>query len=312
MIIRPGRLSLPIDEVSLFGRSAPLALEVGFGDGRYLSHLGKARPDWNLLGVEVSMGSMWRAYRRLLRDGVGNARLFHGDARFVVRDVIAPGTLQVLYVNFPDPWPRKRHLSNRLLQRPFFELAADRLAPGGMVSLTTDHGEYLEFAVSEAEKVSCLAIERKPPGDEVLQTKYALKWREQRKEIHHVEFRKIADGPRVPAQIEKIEMQHAVLEGRLSDVKTFEKQVRPFEGGHVIVLDAFRALGGDGLLFKVLVEETDLRQEVLVQAWQRDNEVYVALEPFGDPLGTKGLRTAVATVAGWLTDQGLTLRDSWI
>jgi tRNA (guanine-N7-)-methyltransferase len=112
--------------------------------------------------------------------------------------------------------------------------------------------------------------------------------------------------------IEQIEMQHAILAGALSSVTEFDKVVRAFDGGHVIVLEAFRALSGDGIVFKVLVEETDLRQEVLIQAWQKGDEVYVGLEAFGDPLGTRGVKEAVRAVAQWLSDQGLEIKQTWI
>ncbi len=312
MIIRPGQLTLPVNPESIYGRSGPLTIEIGFGDGRYLTHLSATHPDWNILGVEVSMGSMWRAYRRMKREGIEHVRLYHGDARFIVRDVIPIGSLHAIYVNFPDPWPRKRHHGNRLLQAGFFELASTRLGTSGVLSLTTDHEEYFEFSVSEAERTGLFEVEFGEPSAAALQTKYALKWQEQNKPIFHTLFHKLGEGSSKPAIIQQIEMQHAVLSGTLDSIGNFEKQVKAFDGGHVIVLEAFRALGGDGVLFKVLVEETDLRQEVLIQAWQKEDGVYVGLEQFGDPLGTRGVREAVRAVADWLTEQGLELKQSWI
>ncbi len=312
MIIKPGQLTLPLDSTDVFGRSGPLVLEVGFGDGRYLAHLSHEHPDWNLFGVEVSMGSIWRAYRRMKREHISNVRLYHGDARFIFRDILPPRAVRAIYVNFPDPWPRRRNLENRLLQEPFFELASTRLEEEGILSLTTDHEDYFHFAITEANKTGLYQVEKGTPPEATLHTKYALKWRDQDKKIYHVLFRKTGEASFQPGIIQTVEMQHAVLTGDLESIGSFSKHVRAFDGGHVIVLDAFRELSSDGLLFKVIVEETDLRQEVLIQAWQKKDGIYVGLQPFGDPLATKGVKEAVWAVAEWLVDQGLQLKESWI
>ncbi len=312
MIIRPGQLTLPLQPTSVFGRSGPLVVEIGFGDGRYLAHLGHEHPDWNLFGVEVSMGSMWRAYRRMKREHISNVRLYHGDARFIVRETLPLRAVCTIYVNFPDPWPRRRNLKNRLLQAPFFELASTRLEEEGVLSLTTDHEEYFHFAITEATRTGLYQVEEGSPPEAMLHTKYALKWREQDKMIFHALFRKTGEASFQPGIMQTVEMQHAVLTGDLDSIGTFSKHVRAFDGGHVIVLEAFRELSKNGLLFKVLVEEPDLRQEVLIQAWQKKDGVYVGLQSFGDPLATKGVKEAVRAVAEWLVDQGLGLEESWI
>ena len=107
-------------------------------------------------------------------------------------------------------------------------------------------------------------------------------------------------------------MQHASLKGSLSNVGHFTKQVRSFEGGHAIVLEAYRDLGSEGLLFKATTEEPDMRQEILIQAWPKKDGVYVSLQPFGDPMTTKGVREAVMAVTDWLVSQGLELEQAWV
>lgn len=301
-----------LDSEALYGRTGPLVLEIGFGDGRYLVHLAKTRPDWNLLGVERSLASVSRAFRRIRREAVHAVRIHHGDARFLVRDVLGTGSLHRVYVNFPDPWPRKRHLANRLLREDFFSLLSDRLEVDGKILLTTDHAEYFDFACEQAAATGLFhALEGAPP-DGVLDTKYAEKWRAESRSIRHVSWTvRRSVPPPAPAKL-TYPMQHALLAGDLSGVGGFEKQVRRFEGGTAVVTEAYRSLDGEGLLFAVVVEEPDLRQELLVKAWPKEGGVYVGLQAFGDPLGTRGTREAVQAVADWLIDQGLELRQSWI
>lgn len=312
IIVRPGELELPTVPLDLFGTVQDLVIEVGFGDGKYLAHLGATHPDWNLLGVEISLGSLWRAYRRMLREGVSNVRLFRGDARFIVRNVLRENSLSRIYVNFPDPWPRKRHQERRLLRAPFFRLLSTRLAAGGVLSFTTDHEEYFRFALAEAESTGLYRIRKGDPPSAVLETKYARKWKEMDKNIFHAVFEKTAEASMHPALIRKNDMHHAILEGELSSISSFEKQIHSFSGGHVIVLEGFRELSGQSMIFKVRVEEPDLTQEVLIQAWQKSEGVFVSLQPFGDPLSTRGVREAVHAVTDWLSDQGLRVKEKWI
>jgi len=313
MLVHNSDFQTPTDFEPVFGRSAPLVLEVGFGDGRYLEHLSEAHPDWNLLGAEVSLGSVWRAYRRMKRCKAEHVRLYKGSGRFIVRDVMPEQSLRRVYVNFPDPWPRKKHLKNRLLQVPFFQILSSRLEPGGDLLLTTDHPEYFAFSVAEGKASGCFDVEEGDPPPATLRTKYAMKWLEQDKPIYHARFtvKTVIDAPE-PRNL-LIPMQHAILDGNLADVKSFEKQVRAFNGGHAIVLEAYRDLSGDGLLFKAVSEEPDLRQELMIQAWpHEDGGVLVSLQPFGNPMTTKGVREAVMAVSDWLIGQGLTLRKAWV
>jgi len=312
IIIKPGDLRLPLDPSLSFGRNAELVMEVGFGDGRYLSHLAAEFSDANLLGVDVSLGSVWRAYRRMLRENISNVRLFRGDARFVVRDLVAPGTLSRIYVNFPDPWPRKKHLKHRLLQAPFFELLSTRLKERGSLLLTTDHQEYYQFALDEAASTSLYSVTESDPPPATLTTKYAEKWREMKKDIFHARFEKISEAAPHPAIIKKTDMHHSILEGDLSAVTTFEKQIHAFPGGHSIILEGFRDLNNESLIFKVRVEEPDLVQEILIQAWQKPDGVFVSLQPFGDPLATRGVKESVHAVTDFLASKGLVVKQRWI
>ena len=300
MILRHGDLELPADPAAWFDREAPLALEIGFGGGHYLSHLGEVHPDWNLLGAEISLGSVWRAYRRMKREGIEHVRLYKGSAEFLVRDVLPEHGIDRIYVNFPDPWPRKRHKDNRLLKASFFRVMSRRLRKDGAAYLTTDHPEYYEFACAEAEASECFRVEPGEPPEATLRTKYAKKWQEQDKTIFHAAFHPTAAADDIKRLITLVPMQHAHLKGDLSTITGFEKQVRDFGTGHAIVLEAYRSIDGQGMLFKAVVEEPDLSQELEINAWPKEQGVFVSLQPFGDPLGTRGVREAVRLVADWL------------
>ena len=127
-----------------FGRKAPVILEIGFGMGETTAKIAAARPDDNFLGVEVFNAGVGAMLKRIDETGLQNIRIIQHDAVEVVRDMIAPDTLAGVHVYFPDPWPKKRHHKRRLLQPPFVQLLASRLAPGGYFHCATDWENYAE------------------------------------------------------------------------------------------------------------------------------------------------------------------------
>ena len=260
----------------------------------------------------MSAASVARALRRVQRARRRHVRLYLGQAGFLVRDVLPPASLRRVYVNFPDPWPKQRHRDRRLLRAPFFRLLSTRLAPGGDLLFTTDHAEYFDFAVAEARATGLFGIEQKPPPPATLETKYARKWQARDIPIQHVAFTRLAAADDVfPPAVEIYEtMHHALLAGSLPEIDTFEKIVHRFRGGHVIVLEALRAVGEGGLVFATRIEEKNLTQEVLVEARPAKKEhgdVLVSVRAFGQPLSTRGTREAVAAVAAYLEGHGLTI-----
>jgi tRNA (guanine-N7-)-methyltransferase len=132
----------PIDFTGLFGRTAPVVLEIGFGMGLTTAEIAAVRPDTDFLGVEVYTPGVGSLLRQIELRGLTNVRVIQQDAVEVLRDRIAPGSLAGIHVYFPDPWPKKRHHKRRLIQPAFVGSLADRLAPGGYLHCATDWEEY--------------------------------------------------------------------------------------------------------------------------------------------------------------------------
>lgn len=131
-----------IDAAAVFGRQAPLVVEIGFGMGETTAQIAAADPAHDFLGIEVYPAGVGSLLARIEAAGLRNLRIVQHDAVEVVRDMIAPGTLAGVHVFFPDPWPKKRHHKRRLIQPPFVALLASRLAPGGYLHCATDWEHY--------------------------------------------------------------------------------------------------------------------------------------------------------------------------
>ena len=132
----------PLDLDALFGRRAPRTLEIGFGNGEHLASLAVANRERDYLGVEVHRPGVGHLFMLAASNDLTNVRASAHDAVEVLRDQIAPAALDEVLVLFPDPWHKKRHHKRRLIQPPFIELVATRLAPGGVLRLATDWEEY--------------------------------------------------------------------------------------------------------------------------------------------------------------------------
>ncbi|WP_091506487.1 MULTISPECIES: tRNA (guanosine(46)-N7)-methyltransferase TrmB [Amycolatopsis] len=134
----------PLDFAGWFGRSAPVLLEIGSGMGETTAQLAAAEPEVNYVAVEVYEAGLGQLMLRAEKLALRNLRLLHGDAVVLLNEHIAPESLSGVRIFFPDPWPKKRHHKRRLVQPPFIELVASRLAPGGILHLATDWAHYAD------------------------------------------------------------------------------------------------------------------------------------------------------------------------
>ncbi len=143
----------PLDCAEVFGRRAPVVLEIGFGMGETTAAIAKAHPDVDFLAVDVHGPGIGALLKRVDEQALTNVRVLQHDAVEVVAAMLAPEALAAVHVYFPDPWPKKRHHKRRLLQAPFVHALAQRIAPGGYLHVATDWDEYAQeiLAVCAAE-----------------------------------------------------------------------------------------------------------------------------------------------------------------
>jgi tRNA (guanine-N7-)-methyltransferase len=133
-----------IDPVALFGRAAPLVLEIGSGMGETTAAIAKANPAADFIAVEVHAPGVGSLLNRIATDELANVRIIRHDAAEVLERMIPDGALAAIHLFFPDPWPKKRHHKRRLVQAEFTAFAARKLAPGGTLHAATDWPDYAE------------------------------------------------------------------------------------------------------------------------------------------------------------------------
>jgi tRNA (guanine-N7-)-methyltransferase len=143
----------PLDLPALFGRVAPLQLEIGCGMGDAVVAMAAARPEHDFLAVDVHTPGLGNVLRMSERAGLTNVRAASGDALDLLRSQLASDGLEAVHVYFPDPWPKSRHHKRRIVRPDVIALIADRLRGGGSLHCATDWAEYAEemLAVLAAE-----------------------------------------------------------------------------------------------------------------------------------------------------------------
>ena len=128
----------------VFGREAPLIVEIGSGVGEATAALAAQRPSYDIVALEVWRPGVAHTLGLLAEAGAENVRLLSIDAVWCLEHTFGPGELHELWTFFPDPWPKQRHHKRRLVTPGFASLASSRLRPGGLWRLATDWGEYAE------------------------------------------------------------------------------------------------------------------------------------------------------------------------
>ena len=163
----------------VFGKNAPLRIEIGMGKGRFIIEMAKRHPECNFIGIEMYSSVLVRAVQKLNEgrhvwedsgsadgstDGaaedherteegdlkIPNLRLLRLDAKDLC-EVFAPGEVDKIYLNFSDPWPKDRHAKRRLESRTFLALYDKVLREGGTVEFKTDNRDLFDFALGELE-----------------------------------------------------------------------------------------------------------------------------------------------------------------
>jgi tRNA (guanine-N7-)-methyltransferase len=143
-----------LDMAAVFGREAPVVLEIGFGMGDSLASMAAAAPEMDFIGIEVHSPGVGRLMHLIDEAGLSNLRAYCCDAVEVLEQCIPDGSLQRVQIYFPDPWHKKKHHKRRLIQAEFVQLLRRKLRVGGVIHLATDwenYAEHMMVVMSSAE-----------------------------------------------------------------------------------------------------------------------------------------------------------------
>lgn len=185
--------SLPIDKKDIFRNEKSLVLEIGFGEGEFLINAAKRDANRNYLGLEIKRGRFRKAVRVAEASSLENLKFIHIEAEIALRQVFRERMFDLVLVNFPDPWPKKKHSKHRMFNQEFISCLAKVLTGGGRTVVKTDQLSYIEQVVSEFERSGLFRPAYPPPGFiEVktgeTETKFEKRFREASQKIFSGDF----------------------------------------------------------------------------------------------------------------------------
>lgn len=194
--LHPETLDKPADWQKVFGNPNQLALEIGCGIGDFIAKTAEERSDLNFIAIDYYNKGCDSTCRRLERHEVGNVRVLRVEAREFIAEYLAENSLSALYINCPDPWPKKRHRKRRLVNSAFMEFVKTYLKPGADFFFATDFEDYGEdvaaFMAIQPGYMNMLAPDLSTYDLEGYhRSKYMMKFMAEGKLIRFVHYRKL-------------------------------------------------------------------------------------------------------------------------
>jgi len=308
------KVDWPLDRTTVFGFDGPLDVEIGFGNGDFLTDLAIASPGRQFIGIERSLRSLIRLFARLDRHDIRNVRVIQADASFILDRLFGPEDISRLFVNFPDPWPKERHHGRRLIQSGFIKLVSRRLCRDGELMVGTDHEDYSEWITNVLEGQTDLVSKNDTssipqiPGRKP--TKYEQRAREIGSRIHFFVWKPATTVDEEKREERVEDMPNVSLEGSyvaaelLSDIDNKTWKLNN-DGIDVVVKlgSVYRELPSGNLLVEVIVQEDAFSQRFGVSVILRpSNKLLVKLSPIGYPRPTWGVKQAVRLVCELLLE----------
>jgi tRNA (guanine-N7-)-methyltransferase len=188
----PANCLAPLDFEAIYGRRAPLEIDLGCGDGSFLTAIAAENASRNFLGIERLVGRVRSARGKLERAGLTNARVMRFEISYAVNHLLPASSVTVLHLMFPDPWPKRRHAPRRLFTRDFLAAIHRALIPNGTVRIATDDADYFrQITEVGSESPHFKIIPDAVPASAV--SKFEKRFAQRGVEVHRLWLQKVSD-----------------------------------------------------------------------------------------------------------------------
>jgi tRNA (guanine-N7-)-methyltransferase len=179
----------PLDLAKIFGRTAPLHVDLGCGDGAYLFALAEQTPQKNFLGTERLLHRVKKACRKA--DKVDNMRVLRIETSYAVRYLLPAGSVEMFHLLFPDPWEKRRHHQRRIVGIDFLKAIHNALMPDGVLRVVTDHKDYFDQIQRVAALSETFVVAENENHSYPVST-FEEKFKQQGMDIYRLELRKVS------------------------------------------------------------------------------------------------------------------------
>ena len=180
----------PLDLVRCFGRSAPLEVDLGCGDGSFIATRAEQLPTRNFLGIERLAGRVRSACHKITGRNLSNVRILRAEISYTVRYLLPAQSVNRFHLAFPDPWPKKRHARRRLVTAEFLQSVAVALEANGTIRCATDQPQYFAQISHLAQESGAFSQVESDREDHLSLSTFEARFREAQTPIYRVELRK--------------------------------------------------------------------------------------------------------------------------
>ena len=193
--LKYNELEPPLCWKGIFGSIAPVEVEIGFGKCGFLIDIATQNSSTNFLGIELSRKYYRKGIKKIQRTELDNVKLLWGEAFHIFKQYMPDSSIANIYVNFPDPWPKKRHAKRRLLNADFASLAVQKLVPSGCIEIATDVESYMEetleaFQANETYDLLYYKTSKQPELQRQYVSDYEQGFLDEGKIMHYAKYQK--------------------------------------------------------------------------------------------------------------------------
>jgi tRNA (guanine-N7-)-methyltransferase len=287
-------LPRPILWERVFGRSAPLAVELGFGLGDYLVRTALAAPEKNFVGVETNWFLIRRTLQKLTTAGPTNVALVHTRASLALDRLFAEQSIEKAWAMFPCPWPKARHRGKRLFSKSFILLLNSRLIPEGGAFAVTDDQDHAQWILKESMETGFQVHEETIPPQ--FGTTYEKKWEKKGQDhFYKVLFNKQAHIP-IPVKEETAVQTRIVPSFRMEDLKP-----APMKGRATVVpKETLYDPVQERAMVRVLIVEIDFSQDIWIEVVRKGPGWHIRPAKGCGMIPTPGVQEALDLIQGRL------------
>ena len=271
--------------------------EIGFGRGDFTVRLAKLNPNRVVVGFELSGISIEKLLKRVRKENLKNVFCVQMDAFWGFYFLLEDRSVDRIYINYPDPWFKKKHRKRRLTSRKNLLMFSKKLNRGGCILLRTDHYPFLEYTLEEAKNTGCLESSvRELSVDEPL-TKYESKWLSKGKKLYEIRLTKVGEPPStdLPSLKEVAQLFPVRIEGEPRFEHIENRELRPSDK---VIVKTFKAFSRqDSYLIETLLSEEGFTQKFLIEVRRKENFWIADVSRFSQVIRTEGIQRAIELVA---------------
>jgi tRNA (guanine-N7-)-methyltransferase len=291
----------PIDWSKIFCNNKKLIVEIGFGGGEFLVGLAKKYPEFNYIGIETSLISCYKIQKKIFTSNLSNIRIILEDARFAIREFFSDDSIYKVIVNFPCPWPKKKHSKKRLFTGDFIDTLSSVLEPNGEVLLTTDVQWYAQEVKNGFMRNGCFDVSPLKTNFEMpIKTRYEAKWETEGRSKFLLISRKKSKKPiRRLIEGENILSHKKIKSINLSKLKSLKNYKYKHADTVFFVSDVYNNCSNpeSNYLLKIFSNDNGFFQSFFIEVSKGNNNWLVKLDDIAKAYRTPAVKEAVNKIA---------------